>query len=61
PGVIILHDTESYNTIPGYNKTTYKLDYWFSYYDNQNRLLDYYFHRDGTMGSINLDVFTKQY
>ncbi|MGA2103947.1 flippase activity-associated protein Agl23 [Methanoregula sp.] len=58
PGVIILHDTESYDTIPGYNKTTYKLDYWFSFYDNQDRLLDYYFHRDGTMGSINLDVFT---
>ena len=60
PDVIILHDTESYPSIPGYNKTTYKLDYWFSYYDNQDRLLDYYFHRDGIMGSINLDVFTVQ-
>lgn len=58
PGVIILHDTESYPTIDGYNKTTYKLSYWFSVYDNQNRLIDYYLHRDGKMGSINIDVFT---
>jgi len=58
PGVIILHDTESYPSIEGYDKKTYKLSYWFSLYDNQNRLLDYYLHRDGQMGSINIDVFT---
>ncbi|MDD1702443.1 MAG: TIGR03663 family protein [Methanoregula sp.] len=58
PGVIILHDTESYPSIQGYNKTTYKLSYWFSFYDNDNRLFDYYVHRDGTMGSINIDAFT---
>lgn len=58
PGVIILHDTESYSSLPGYDKTTYKLSYWFSFYDNENRLLDYYMHRDGKMGSINIDVFT---
>ena len=58
PGVIILHDTESYPSIEGYNKKTYKLSYWFSFYDNENRLLDYYLHRDGKMGSINIDVFT---
>lgn len=58
PGVIILHDAESYPSIDGYNKTTYKLSYWFSVYDNQNRLIDYYLHRDGKMGSINIDVFT---
>jgi hypothetical protein len=46
--------------LPGYTKTTYKLDYWFSIYDNENRLPVYYFYRDGTMGSINLDVFTRQ-
>lgn len=60
PGVIILHDTESYPSIPGYTKKTYKLSYWFSFYDNDNRLFDYYMHRDGTMGSINIDVFTPQ-
>jgi len=58
PGVIILHDTESYPSIEGYDKKTYKLDYWFSFYDNENRLIDYYIHRDGKMGSINIDVFT---
>ena len=60
PGVIILHDTESYPSLSGYDKKTYKLSYWFSFYDNDNRLFDYYIHRDGKMGSINIDVFTPQ-
>ncbi len=58
PGVIILHDSESYPSIPGYEKKTYKLSYWFSFYDNEKRLPEYYLRRDGTMGSINIDVFT---
>ncbi len=58
PGVIILYDAASYPAIEGYDKKTYKLGYWFSYYDNADRLIDYYFHRDGRMGSINIDVFT---
>jgi uncharacterized protein (TIGR03663 family) len=58
PGVIILHDTESLASIQGYDKKTYKLGYWFSFYDNNKRLFDYYLHRDGKMGSINIDVFT---
>jgi uncharacterized protein (TIGR03663 family) len=59
PDVIILHDTESYTSLDGYEKKTYKLSYWFSVYDNKNRLFDYYLHRDGKMGSINIDVFTR--
>jgi uncharacterized protein (TIGR03663 family) len=58
PGVIILYDAASYPSIEGYDKKTFKLGYWFSYYDNAERLIDYYFHRDGKMGSINIDVFT---
>ena len=58
PGIIILHDIESYPVIEGYEKKTYKLSYWFSFYDNEKRIVDYYLHRDGKMGSINLDVFT---
>jgi len=58
PGVIILHDAESLPSIEGYEKKTYRLSYWFSVYDNQNRMIDYYLHRDGMMGSINIDVFT---
>jgi len=60
PGVIILYDAASYPSIQGYDKKTYKLGYWFSFYDNENRLIDYYIHRDGKMGSINIDVFTKK-
>ena len=60
PGVIVLHDAASYPSIEGYDKKTYKLAYWFSFYDNENRLIDYYLHRDGRMGSINIDVFTLQ-
>jgi uncharacterized protein (TIGR03663 family) len=60
PGVIILHDAASYPSIQGYDKKTYKLGYWFSWYDNENRLIDYYLNRDGKMGSINIDVFTPQ-
>jgi uncharacterized protein (TIGR03663 family) len=58
PEMIILHDTESYPSIEGYLKKTYKLSYWFSWYDNENRLAEYYIRRDGKMGSINIDVFT---
>lgn len=58
PGVIILHDSESLPSIDGYSKKTYKLSYWFSFYDNEDRLPEYYLRRDGKMGSINIDVFT---
>jgi len=58
PDMIILHDTESYDSIPGYQKKTYRLAYWFSFYDTENRLAEYYIRRDGAIGSINIDVFT---
>jgi hypothetical protein len=57
--LIILHDAESYSYISGYEKKTYKLSYWFSVWDNQDRMGEYYFTRDGKMGSINLDVFIR--
>jgi predicted membrane-bound mannosyltransferase len=60
PGIIILHDTESYPAIEGYDKKTFKLSYWFSFYDNENRLAEYYLYRDGKMGSINIDVFVRR-
>ena len=59
PATIILHDGASYVSLEGYNKTTHKLSYWFSFYDNEDRLPDYYLHRDGKMGSMNLDIFTR--
>jgi predicted membrane-bound mannosyltransferase len=57
--MVITHDLSSYPSLEGYNKSTYKLCYWFSVYDNQNRIPEYYFFRDGKMGSININVFTK--
>jgi uncharacterized protein (TIGR03663 family) len=59
PDLIILHDGASYESIEGYDKVTYKLSYWFSFYDNQDRLLLYYLHRDGRIGSINIDLFKR--
>jgi len=59
PDMVITHDQASYASLDGYEKHTYKLSYWFSIYDNENRLPEYYVKRDGKMGSINIDVFTK--
>ena len=59
PDMVIAHDLESYPELNGYHKRTYKLSYWFSVVDNMNRIPEYYFKRDGQMGSINLDIFTR--
>lgn len=58
PDVIILHEEESFPSLPGYRKTTCRQSYWFSFYDNENRLPDYYLRRDGKVGNITIDVFT---
>ncbi len=57
--LVIAYDQSSYASLEGYTKRTIRLDYWFSLYDNQDRLLDWYFKRDGKVGSMNLDVFTR--
>ena len=57
--LVIAYDADSYASLNGYSKRTIKLDYWFSMYDNENRLLEWYFKRDGKMGSMNLDLFTR--
>ncbi|MGD9936760.1 MAG: flippase activity-associated protein Agl23 [Methanoregulaceae archaeon] len=57
--VVLTDSGQSYPSLPGYEKRTVKLNYWFSWYDNQNRVVEYYFNRDGKLGSMNLDVFTK--
>jgi predicted membrane-bound mannosyltransferase len=53
------HDGDTYPALEGYEKETYRLNYWFSYEENKNRLLEYYFLRDGKMGSRNIEVFSK--
>ncbi len=57
--LIITYDADSYESLAGYDKYTYKINYWFSYYDAQDRLLEYYFLRDGKLGSMNFDVFVR--
>jgi uncharacterized protein (TIGR03663 family) len=57
--LVIAYDQASYPFLIGYEKRTIRLNFWFSYYDNQDRLLEWYFLRDGKMGSMNLDVFTR--
>jgi uncharacterized protein (TIGR03663 family) len=57
--MVIAYDVESYTSLPGFEKRTYRLNYWFSWYDNEHRVLEYYFLRDGKIGSMNLDIFTR--
>jgi len=57
--LVITHDGDTYPALEGYEKETYRLNYWFSYEENKNRLLEYYFLRDGKMGSRNIEVFSK--
>jgi uncharacterized protein (TIGR03663 family) len=57
--LVITHDADTYPALEGYEKETYKLNYWFSYEENKNRLLEYYFLRDGKTGSRNIEVFSK--
>ncbi len=59
PDIVLTDSGSSYDSLPGYEKRTIKLNYWFSWYDNQNRIPPYYFARDGKLGSMNLDVFAR--
>jgi len=56
--VIIAHDGKNIS-MPGYDKYTLKKSYWFSIYDTGDRLIPYYFLRDGKVGSLNFDVFVR--
>ncbi len=57
--MVITYDQDTYSALTGYEKTPYKINYWFSYYDNQDRLAEYYITRTGKFGSMNFEVFTK--
>ena len=59
PDVIITHDIESYSYLDGYDKLMLHQSYWFSWFDNQHRPLEWYFLRDGKRGTVNFDVFVK--
>jgi hypothetical protein len=58
-GLVLTHDGDTYPTLEGYVKETSRLNYWFSYEENKERLLEYYFLRDGKSGSRNLEVFSR--
>ena len=58
--LIVAHDGKNIS-VPGYEKlTTLKKSYWFSYYDNKDRLIPYYFLRDGKLGSLNFEIFVRE-
>jgi uncharacterized protein (TIGR03663 family) len=57
--LVLTHDGDTYPTLEGYVKETSRLNYWFSYDENKERLLEYYFLRDGKSGSRNLEVFSR--
>ncbi|MDR2855301.1 MAG: TIGR03663 family protein [Methanomicrobiales archaeon] len=57
--VIADYNDEIYPSLEGYTKETYKLSYWFSWYENHDRALAWFFLRDGTLGSLNINVFTR--
>lgn len=59
PDVVLADSGSSYDSLPGYDKRTVRLNYWYSHYDNQDRIPEYYVKRDGKLGSMNLDVFTR--
>lgn len=59
-GVIIAHDGQNLGEIEGYEQRSYALRYWFSTWDNINRIPQYYFFRDGPMGRYMLDVYVKK-
>lgn len=59
--IIMTHDGDSYESLPGYEKKTIRLSYWIdaAATGSDPGWLWYYVTRDGRFGSINTDVFTK--
>ena len=57
--LVITEGSDTYPALDGYTKETHRLNYWFSYTENKDRLLEYYLLRDGKVGSRNLEVFSR--
>lgn len=55
--LIITHDQDSYDDIPGFEKTTLKHSYWVTYYEVKGDLIRYYFTRNVEVGSKRYDLF----
>ncbi len=56
-GVVISDSPAGFDEVPGYDHQLLHHSYWFSIYDNGDRLAEYYFKRDGDVGSVRLNVF----
>jgi hypothetical protein len=56
---LVIANDNSYPSLEGYTKKTYRLSYWFSWYENKDRALAWFFLRDGSLGSLNIDIFTR--
>ena len=58
--VIVSHNPDGFSAVPGYLKTdVIRQSYWFSIYDNKDRIVEYYFFRDGKLGSVNWNIFIR--
>ncbi|NLA38565.1 MAG: TIGR03663 family protein [Methanomicrobiales archaeon] len=57
--LVITEGSDTYPALEGYVKETHRLNYWFSYTENKDRLLEYYFFRNGNVGSRSLEVFSR--
>lgn len=58
--VVVSHNPEGFSNVPGYLKTDgIRQSYWFSIYDNGDRLVEYYLFRDGKLGSVNWNIFVR--
>lgn len=56
--VIVSHNPDGFSDVPGYLRTdVIRQSYWFSIYNNEDRLPAYYLFRDGTLGSVNWNIF----
>jgi len=55
--LIITHDMDSYDEIPGFEKTTAKHSYWVTYHEVKGDLIRYYFTRQVEVGSKRYDLF----
>ena len=57
--LVITEGSDTYPALDGYTKGTHRLNYWFSYTENKDRLFEYYFLRNGKVGSRSLEVFSR--
>ncbi|KAF1078163.1 flippase activity-associated protein Agl23 [Methanogenium sp. MK-MG] len=59
--VIVSGSPDGFSNVTGYlRRDVIRQSYWFSIYDNGDRLAAYYFLRDGKLGSVNWNIFVPK-